>query len=182
MRKFSCVNNKRAFAIFLFCTSLAIISQAQTLTTLANFNGTKGAAPSALVQGTDGNFYGTTQSGATGGDGTVFKITAGGTLTTLNSFCTQGICASDEAPNGLIQASDGNFYGTTQGGGAIQEGTVFKVTPGGALTTLYSFTDGADGGTRLVISFKLPTGTSMEPPSSGQTARERSSRSSQGAR
>ena len=58
MRKFSCVNNKRAFAIFLFCTSLAIISQAQTLTTLANFNGTKGAAPSALVQGTDGNFYG----------------------------------------------------------------------------------------------------------------------------
>jgi uncharacterized protein (TIGR03437 family) len=47
-------------------------------------------------------------------------------------------------PNGLVQATDGNFYGTTSGG-ANGYGTVFKITPGGALTTLYSFQDGADG-------------------------------------
>jgi uncharacterized repeat protein (TIGR03803 family) len=97
-----------------------------------------------MVQGTDGNFYGTTESG--GGDtvGTVFKITPGGTLTTLHSFdSTDG-----SAPvAGLIQAADGNFYGTTDIGGTNGcYGTVFKITPGGTLTTLHSFdnSDGAD--------------------------------------
>ena len=66
-----------------------------------------------LVQGTDGNFYGTTSEGGANGYGTVFKITPSGTLTTLHSFdVTDG--AYPYA--GLVQATDGNFYGTTSRG------------------------------------------------------------------
>ncbi len=98
---------------------------------------------------TDGNFYGTTYSGGAGiyGNGTVFKITPTGTLTTLYSFCTQSGCADGDNPAaGLVQGTDGNFYGTTTGGGANNGGTVFKITPTGTLTTLYSF-DFTDGRT-----------------------------------
>jgi uncharacterized repeat protein (TIGR03803 family) len=90
-----------------------------------------------LIQGRDGNFYGTTLIGGKNEQGTVFKITPSGTLTTLHSF-TGG--AGGESPfAGLVQGRDGNFYGTAFGGGAKQAGTVFKITPSGALTTLYSF-------------------------------------------
>jgi uncharacterized repeat protein (TIGR03803 family) len=78
--------------------------------------------------------------------GTVFKITATGTLTTLYSFCSQPLCSDGAQPYaGLVQGTDGNFYGTTNAGTAKGEGTVFKITPGGKLTTLYSF-GGPDGG------------------------------------
>jgi uncharacterized repeat protein (TIGR03803 family) len=95
----------------------------------------------ALVQATDGSFYGTTVSGGAksdcvGGCGTVFKITPSGTLTTLHNF------DSTDGKNpyaGLVQATDGNFYGTTFYGGAHREGEVFKITPSGMLTVLYSF-------------------------------------------
>jgi uncharacterized protein (TIGR03437 family) len=119
----------------------AILATAQTFTTLATFNGTNGVEPSgALIQGTDGNFYGTTAIGGVHNGGTVFKITPGGTLTTLYSFCSLTSCADGSGPQaGLIQASDGNFYGTTDRGGANGYGTVFKFTPGGTETTLYSF-------------------------------------------
>jgi uncharacterized repeat protein (TIGR03803 family) len=99
------------------------------------------------VQGTDGNFYGTTAVGgaSVSSGGTVFKITPEGTLTTLYSFCSLTNCADGANPHaGLIQASDGNFYGTTYVGGTPGVGTVFKITPGGALTTLHSFM-GTDG-------------------------------------
>jgi uncharacterized repeat protein (TIGR03803 family) len=90
---------------------------AQTFTTLATFNGYNGAGPWAIVQATDGNFYGTTYGGGVHGNGAVFRMTPGGTLTTLYSFCSLTNCADGEAPEaGLIQASDGNFYGTTFGG------------------------------------------------------------------
>jgi uncharacterized repeat protein (TIGR03803 family) len=92
-----------------------------------------------LVQATDGNFYGTTYAGANGG-GTVFKISQSGTLTTLYSFCSQTNCADGETPyDGVVQGTDGNFYGTTSQGAVNNGGTVFKVTPAGTLTTLYSF-------------------------------------------
>ena len=90
-----------------------------------------------LVQATDGNFYGTTEYGGTSGNcgadrcGTIFKITPAGTLTTLHSFDgTDGA-----APYGaLIQATDGNFYGTTEGGNSGGHydvyGTVFSLTAG----------------------------------------------------
>lgn len=99
---------------------------------------------SQLVQGADGNFYGTTREAGANGGGTVFKITPAGTLTTLYSFCSQPSCFDGSTPQGVILASDGNFYGTTNDGGTSQDGTVFKLTPDGALTTLHSFS-GADG-------------------------------------
>jgi uncharacterized repeat protein (TIGR03803 family) len=124
------------------------ITLSGTLTTLHDFDYTQeGAAPSGtLVQASDGNFYGTTYLGGASNNGTVFKMTPSGTLTTLYSFCSQLSCADGRVPYaGLLQASDGNFYGTTyQGGGATDYGTVFAITPSGTLTTLHIFT-GADG-------------------------------------
>jgi uncharacterized repeat protein (TIGR03803 family) len=102
-----------------------------------------GADPTAaLVQATNGDLYGTTTYGGSGspGSGTVFKVTTNGKLTTLYTFCTQTGCP-DGTGSGypLIQASDGNLYGTNTSGGANGHGTIFKITPGGTLTTLYSF-------------------------------------------
>jgi uncharacterized repeat protein (TIGR03803 family) len=123
------------------------ISPAGTLSTLYSFCAQNGCPDgdgsiASLVQGTDGNFYGTTYEGGTNHGGTVFKITPTGTLTTLYSFCVQGVgsCSDGELPAaGLVQATDGNFYGTTQIGGTNGSGTVFKISPAGSLTTLYSF-------------------------------------------
>jgi uncharacterized repeat protein (TIGR03803 family) len=87
------------------------------------------------VQGTDGNFYGTTFSGGASGAGTVFRMTPAGVLTTLATFNgTNGI-----APSGLVQGSDGNFYGTTTYGGTGGRGTVFQMTSAGVLRTLVAF-------------------------------------------
>jgi len=107
------------------------------------FQCTDGAGPEAgLLLATDGNFYGTTSIGGSNNDGTVFKITPSGTLTTLYSFCSQGgfACRDGLQPYaGLIQATDGNLYGTTTYGGAYNRGTAFEITRSGTLTTLYSF-------------------------------------------
>ena len=93
-----------------------------------------------LVQGADGNLYGTAAGGGTNNYGTIFKITPSGKLTTPCSFCPQSACTDGEYPSaGLVQAAKGAFYGTTGSGGANGYGTVFKITPGGTLTTLYSF-------------------------------------------
>ena len=157
---------KRACAVLLLFVGTVAISPAQTLTTLANFTWTNGARPlyGSLVQGTDGNFYGTTELGGANDGGTVFKITPGGALTTLHSF--SGETGSPEA--GVIQATDGNFYGTTAQGGPSNQGTIFKITPGGALTTLYSFSgssaalmqasDGNFYGISSVTVFKITPG------------------------
>jgi uncharacterized repeat protein (TIGR03803 family) len=124
------------------------ITPAGGLTTLYSFCSQANCADgnnvvAGLVQGTDGNFYGTASGGGVGGfyNGTVFKITPAGVLTTLYSFCPLGFsCTDGVGPSaGLVQGTDGNFYGTTTDGGAHQGGTVFKITPRGTLTTLYSF-------------------------------------------
>jgi uncharacterized repeat protein (TIGR03803 family) len=92
-----------------------------------------------LVQGTDGNLYGTTLEGGAKGFGTAFKITPSGTLTTLHSFCTQSGCPDGQFPQtGLVQATNGNLYGTTIVGGAYGDGTIFEITTSGTLTTLYN--------------------------------------------
>jgi uncharacterized repeat protein (TIGR03803 family) len=105
---------------------------------------TDGAYPkSALIQGIDGNFYGTTTQSGLLGHGTIFTITPAGSLSVLYAF-TGGNDGS--WPNALTWGKDGNFYGTTLLGGASGYGTIFKITPAGALTTLYTFTGGADGG------------------------------------
>jgi len=113
--------------------------------TLYSFSGgSDGGNPYAgLVTGTDGNFYGTTVTDGTGGHGTVFRITASGSLTTLYSFTGGADGANPYA--GLIQGTNGSFYGTTEGGGS-GAGTVFQITASGSLATLYSFTGGTDGG------------------------------------
>jgi uncharacterized repeat protein (TIGR03803 family) len=146
-----------------FCAAGAAPSPAQNypLATLASFNGTNGQQPfGSLIQGTDGNFYGTTTyGGASGcgdasGCGTVFKMTPTGTLTTLYSFCPQSDCTDGYWPTaGLVQGRNGNFYGTTSSGGVNEHppnapavgGTVFEITPGGVLTTLYSFCSESPG-------------------------------------
>jgi uncharacterized repeat protein (TIGR03803 family) len=99
----------------------------------------------ALVQGVNGSFYGTTNLGGMHDAGAIFEITPAGKLTTLYSFASEGENSNGSQPYaGLVLASNGNFYGTTEGGGAYNRGTVFEMTPGGDLTTLHSF-DGTDG-------------------------------------
>jgi uncharacterized repeat protein (TIGR03803 family) len=119
------------------CGTIFIITPGGTLTTLHSFD--QSSFPGQLVPGSDGNLYGTTRTGGAhcdpDGCGTIFKMTPGGTLTTLHSFDQ-----SDGAlPSGLLQATDGNFYGTTALGGPDNDGTIFKMTPDGKLTTLHSF-------------------------------------------
>jgi uncharacterized repeat protein (TIGR03803 family) len=133
---------RAAYIAFVLCALAPISSPAQTFTTLANFNQTDGYNPEymALVQGFDGNYYGTTENGGSGFAGTVFKITPGGTLTTIYNFCSKTGCSDGANPfSGLALATNGNLYGTTAGGGAHGDGTVFEITAGGTLTTLYSF-------------------------------------------
>jgi len=123
------------------------ITTGGALTTLHSFDVTDGYLPyTVLVQATNGNLYGTTVQGGTNGAGTVFKITPSGTMTTLYSFCSLSSCTDGKSPfSSLVQATDGNLYGTTFVGGADGYGTVFKITPSGTMTTLYSF-DYTNGG------------------------------------
>ena len=117
-----------------------------TLQTLCSFNSTNGANPiAALTLGNDGNFYGTTEYGGSSGDGTVFQVTTNDTLTTLYSFTGGWDGAYPNAA--LTLGNDGNFYGTTCGGGGSGDGAIFRVTTNGTLTPLYSFTGGTNGAT-----------------------------------
>jgi uncharacterized repeat protein (TIGR03803 family) len=89
-----------------------------------------------LIQGTDGNFYGTTALGGKNNQGIVFKITPSGKLTVLYNFdSTYG--STSLSP--LIQDNDGNLYGTTVSGGSAGGGIAFKITSSGKLTVLYNF-------------------------------------------
>jgi uncharacterized repeat protein (TIGR03803 family) len=116
-----------------------------TLNVLHNFTGPDGAVPhGGLITDAAGNLYGTTHNGGTSGYGTVFQLTPSGALTVLHSFSGGGDGAYPEA--GLIADIAGNLYGTTYGGGAGAPGTVFQLTPSGALGVLHSFTGGSDGG------------------------------------
>jgi len=140
----------KVFCFALLLCAAATAARAQTFTTLLDFDGTNGANPGSmsLVQGRDGNLYGTTSGGGAYGAGTVFRITPQGNLTTLYSFCAQAGCPDGSNPQaGLTLATDGNFYGTTLNGSSVPCddlygagcGTVFRITPAGVLTTLYGF-------------------------------------------
>uniref|UniRef100_UPI0025DB4527 beta strand repeat-containing protein n=1 Tax=Nevskia sp. TaxID=1929292 RepID=UPI0025DB4527 len=116
------------------------ISAAGDFTTLHSFpGGANGSQPrSALTLGSDGNFYGSTEAGGSGtGSGTLFRITPAGSHTRLHSF---DLASTGNQPRGrLIQASDGNFYGTTTSFGSGNAGTVFRMTPAGAVSVLHAF-------------------------------------------
>jgi uncharacterized repeat protein (TIGR03803 family) len=144
----------RACWVFALCATMQIPLSAQTFNRLFSFDGADGSTPSAgLMQATNGNLYGTTMfGGANDGDcgigcGTFFEITPGGTFTLLYSFCALYACADGYSPDGtLVEYTDGTYYGTTGGGGTEYEGTVFKITSGGTLTTVYNFC--SEGGTK----------------------------------
>jgi uncharacterized repeat protein (TIGR03803 family) len=119
-----------------------------TFTTLHSFKQTDGQNPwGQLVQAIDGDLYGTTSAGGANGAGTVFKIGPGGKLTTVYNFCSQSDCTDGAHPlAGLVQTVNGDLYGTTSAGGISNTlcpyrtcGTIFKITPGGTLTTTFTF-------------------------------------------
>jgi len=135
------------------------ITPAGKITLLHTFTGSDGANPAGiLLQGSDGNFYGTTYNGgASGANGTVFKITPAGVFTLLHSFIFSSSYLDAQLPlAGLTLGTDGNFYGTTAFGGTANAGAIFKITPAGKETVLYSFcsvtcADGFDPQTPLVL-------------------------------
>lgn len=104
-----------------------------------------GAGPAGgLTLGSDGSFYGTTQAGGTSGNGTVFKMDLAGNVTILYSFLSDDPNGNDPFGS-LIQASDGNFYGTCDLGGTNGAGTVFRISTSGHLTKVYDFATGSVG-------------------------------------
>lgn len=130
------------FILALVFAAASIASPAQTFTKLADFGATNTDAPSSpLVQGLDGNFYGTTYQGTGGNFGSVYKVSSQGVLNIVYGF-PDGTDGAEAV--GVILANDGNFYGTTQFGGTNDLGTLFKVTPAGTERILYNFS-GPDG-------------------------------------
>src|SRR5580698_2275641 len=129
------------------CGVIYKATAAGKITVLHNFSGYvsstqyDGARPiGILVEGTDGNFYGTTYQGGEYNAGTVFKITPSGTYTLLHSFSFQAPTYDGQLPiAGLTLGTDGNFYGTTAYGGTQNGGAIFEITPAGKETVLYNF-------------------------------------------
>jgi uncharacterized repeat protein (TIGR03803 family) len=147
-----------ACSVLLF--SIGTGAPSQTFQGLLNLDGNDGTSPVAgLIQGTDGAYYGTAISGGANDWGSVFKITSDGVPTTLYSFCSRAGCADGAFPSaGLTETPSGNFYGTTAAGGANQSGAIFRVSPEGEFSTVYSFcaqtncTDGSEPLAGLVQS------------------------------
>jgi uncharacterized repeat protein (TIGR03803 family) len=110
-------------------------------------------APNELTEGSAGNFYGTTQSGGSNFTGSIFVISPSGAFSNLYTFgaleaTSSGVATSPDGvkPTGaLALGNDGNLYGTTQFGGANGTGTIFRITPGGVFTSLYSFSKSRAG-------------------------------------
>jgi uncharacterized repeat protein (TIGR03803 family) len=111
-------------------------------TAIYQFSGAHGGAP--LIQASDGFLYGTTAGGGFANCGTVFTMSTAGILLHSAPFT----CGAEGAFPGygpLLQASDGNFYGTTLEGGVNNQGTIFKMTPDFQISTLYRFLGHSNG-------------------------------------
>jgi len=167
---------KKVSALFLLWAATAIVSPAQTFTSLVSFNTANGTYPNGpLVQATNGDLCGTTPYGGAGtacayGCGTIFKITPDGTLTTVHTFNL-----SDGAePLLLVQSSDGYLYGLTKYGGETNcvfpcgFGTFFKMTPAGVLTTVSTINKSSFGGHGPNSLMQPQTGTSTGRPTAAQ--------------
>jgi uncharacterized repeat protein (TIGR03803 family) len=133
------------------------MTPAGVMTVLHTFDGTN-RYPRGIVMGTDGNFYGTTVGNSIG-LGTVFRMTPQGKITILHQF--SGTDGSNPIGQ-LIQANDGNFYGTAKTGGSGAQGVAYKLTPAGAFTVLHTSRTTAKGCPRLQGWFKPPMASSME--------------------
>jgi len=140
------------------------------LTTLYSFcwlaNCADGAYPQGgLIQATDGNLYGITTGGSTYGntDGSVFEITTKGALTTLYTFCSLPQCADGSRPyGGLLQATDGNFYGATDEGGETNGyGTVFSISNGLSPFVQSVTSQGKVGASVTILGFNLTGSTAV---------------------
>jgi len=145
--------------IVLFLAAILMVAgvsaEAQTFTLLDSFDVADGSESIAsLVQAIDGNFYGTTIYGGIYNGGTIFRVTPGGTLTAIYSFCAVSGCPDGSQPySALVLGPDNALYGTTMIGGASNYGTVFRISLNGTLTTLHSFalSDGSSPQGGLVL-------------------------------
>ncbi len=149
-------NGKTGFGTVYEITTNGVLTVLYSFGTMTNAagNALDGSQPNPLLQGTDGNFYGTTAYGGSNttvvdssndvGYGTFFQISTNGVFTPLYSFGSvtnsAGVPLDGANPSGpLVEGLDDNFYGVTQFGGPTNTGTVFRMTPQGTLTTLYTF-------------------------------------------
>jgi uncharacterized repeat protein (TIGR03803 family) len=131
-------------------TVFRISTSGSDFTILTSFAGSDGENPEGtLIVGADGNLYGTTLQGGDDNRGTIFRVTTAGAVTTvysfpsLGNFNTLGLATNTTGANpraGLMLAADGNYYGTAYQGGANGYGTVFQMTPAGAVTVVHAFT------------------------------------------
>ena len=128
------------------------------LTVIHHFNGMDGKSPrGGVVQGNDGNFYGTALGGGKFNGGVVFKLTPGGSITVQHNFDAYGAPLDGWEPWTLILATDGNFYGTTHWGGTGGGGVLFRITPSGVYSVLHNFND-STGVTPLSIPMQDTNG------------------------
>jgi uncharacterized repeat protein (TIGR03803 family) len=156
------------------CGTIFKITKDGILTTLHRFNGVDGQHPfGALIQASNGLIYGTTLDGgnlnclAPYGCGTVFRITLDGALTTLYAF--SGPDGSQPEAQ-LTEATDGNLYGPTAGGGEFGWGTMFRTMKSGTLTNLHSFNESAGNPSSPPIQGSMERSTVAPPPFMEQTS------------
>jgi uncharacterized repeat protein (TIGR03803 family) len=141
-----------ACAAFIFV--LAVSAQAQTVTVLAQFDGTNGSLPyGPLIQATDGNFYGAAHS-ATFPYDDIFRVTPSGEISPVYNFCSLRDCADGEYTTAPILGSDGNLYGVSSGGSDYAwSGALYRLTLDGQLTILYTFCPSAN-----CVQLEIPNG------------------------
>ena len=146
------LNRMLALSVLALAGFFAVTASAQTYTKLYTWpedtrNETGIGLAGIMTQGRDGNIYGTIGDDNSNAAGSAFKMTPSGTFTRIYSFCSLSKCADGSQPwGGLSLGKDGNLYGTTTGGGSFNSGTAFQLTPAGALTTVWNFDNGTDGG------------------------------------
>ena len=147
-----------AATVALVTATAVSAQQGATYEIVSSFDGiyVEGVPPEALIEGRDGNFYGTTRGEGRFGAGTLFKIDAAGVLTTLHHFAVN----DGLRPVAIIQAADGSLYGITQLGGAfgVDMGTIFRWDATGGLTTVHHFSP-EDGTTQPTVLIEGREGT-----------------------